>query len=153
MDCSPPGSSVHGISQARILKWAAISFSRNICIYLLCSVLQKERKMNRNSQKQSLKGSWLGLEMRGPGGEWAFELCSIHILFYVPEMKLKRKQKHQMWKQNRNKWTYVCNKLITESQWEKCFSELLNTAIRLYFLTVTQYKDEKKCKGILASIQ
>ena len=28
MDCSPSGSSVSGISQARILKWAAISFSR-----------------------------------------------------------------------------------------------------------------------------
>ena len=28
MDCSPPGSSVHGISQARILAWAPISFSR-----------------------------------------------------------------------------------------------------------------------------
>ena len=28
MDCSPPGSSVHGISQAKILEWAAISFSR-----------------------------------------------------------------------------------------------------------------------------
>ena len=28
MDCSPPGSSVHGISQARILEWAAIPFSR-----------------------------------------------------------------------------------------------------------------------------
>ena len=28
MDHSPPGSSVHGISQARILEWAAISFSR-----------------------------------------------------------------------------------------------------------------------------
>ena len=28
MDCSPPGSSVHGIFQARILIWAAISFSR-----------------------------------------------------------------------------------------------------------------------------
>ena len=25
MDCSPPGSSVHGISQARILEWVAIS--------------------------------------------------------------------------------------------------------------------------------
>ena len=25
MDCSPPGSSVHGISQARILEWIAIS--------------------------------------------------------------------------------------------------------------------------------
>ena len=28
MDCSPPGSSVHGISQARIIEWVAISFSR-----------------------------------------------------------------------------------------------------------------------------
>ena len=28
MDCSPPGSSVHEILQARILEWVAISFSR-----------------------------------------------------------------------------------------------------------------------------
>ena len=28
MDCSSPGSSVHGICQARILEWVAISFSR-----------------------------------------------------------------------------------------------------------------------------
>ena len=28
MDCSPPGSSVHGILQARILEWVAMSFSR-----------------------------------------------------------------------------------------------------------------------------
>ena len=28
MDCSQPGSSVHGILQARILEWVAISFSR-----------------------------------------------------------------------------------------------------------------------------
>ena len=28
MDYSLPGSSVHGISQARILEWIAISFSR-----------------------------------------------------------------------------------------------------------------------------
>ena len=28
MDCSPAGFSVHGISQARILEWAAIPFSR-----------------------------------------------------------------------------------------------------------------------------
>ena len=27
MDCSPPGPSVHGIFQARVLKWGAISFS------------------------------------------------------------------------------------------------------------------------------
>ena len=28
MDCIPPGSSVHGISQARILEWVAILFSK-----------------------------------------------------------------------------------------------------------------------------
>ena len=28
MDCSPPGSSVHGILQARILEWVAIPSSR-----------------------------------------------------------------------------------------------------------------------------
>ena len=28
MDCSLPGSSIHGISQARILEWVDISFSR-----------------------------------------------------------------------------------------------------------------------------
>ena len=28
MDCSPPGSSVHVISQARILEWVAVSSSR-----------------------------------------------------------------------------------------------------------------------------
>ena len=28
VDCSPPGSSVHEILQARLLKWVAISFSR-----------------------------------------------------------------------------------------------------------------------------
>ena len=30
MDHSPPTSSVHGILQARILEWVAISFSRGI---------------------------------------------------------------------------------------------------------------------------
>ena len=28
IDCSPPGSSVRGILQARILEWVAIPFSR-----------------------------------------------------------------------------------------------------------------------------
>ena len=26
MDCSPPGSSIHGIFQARVLEWGAIAF-------------------------------------------------------------------------------------------------------------------------------
>ena len=36
MDCSLPGSSIHGIFQARVLEWGAIAFSD-----IPCSVTQK----------------------------------------------------------------------------------------------------------------
>ena len=29
MDCSPPGFSIHGIFQAKVLKWGATAFSEN----------------------------------------------------------------------------------------------------------------------------
>ena len=29
MDCGPPGSSIHGIFQARVLEWGAIAVSEN----------------------------------------------------------------------------------------------------------------------------
>ena len=34
-DCSLPGSSVHGIFQARVLEWGAIAFSVYLCIYFI----------------------------------------------------------------------------------------------------------------------
>ena len=33
MDCSPPGSSVHGIFQARVLEWGALAFSYRYSIF------------------------------------------------------------------------------------------------------------------------
>ena len=38
MDCSLSGSSVHGIFQARVLEWIAISFSKNMSNYCLGDV-------------------------------------------------------------------------------------------------------------------
>ena len=35
MDCSPPGSSVHGIFQAGVLEWDAIAFSGQSLLLLL----------------------------------------------------------------------------------------------------------------------
>ena len=35
LDCNPPGSSIHGISQARVLEWGAIAFSINACKLIL----------------------------------------------------------------------------------------------------------------------
>ena len=33
MDCSLPGSSVHGIFQVRVLEWGAIAFSENVVYF------------------------------------------------------------------------------------------------------------------------
>ena len=38
MDCRPPGSSIHGIFQARVLEWGAIAFSALNLSYLLKSL-------------------------------------------------------------------------------------------------------------------
>ena len=34
MDCSLPGSSIHGIFQARVLEWGAIAFSLNALVFI-----------------------------------------------------------------------------------------------------------------------
>ena len=41
MDCSLPGSSAHGIFQARVLEWGAISFSE---IYIHTHIKRKKKK-------------------------------------------------------------------------------------------------------------
>ena len=35
MDCSPPGPSIHGIFQARVLEWVAIAFSDTVKVVIL----------------------------------------------------------------------------------------------------------------------
>ena len=41
MDCSLPGSSIHGIFQARALEWGAIAFSVALCETVLNPELPK----------------------------------------------------------------------------------------------------------------
>ena len=46
MDCSPPGSSVHGILQARVLEWVAIAFSLPHCRQTLYRLSHQEVVQN-----------------------------------------------------------------------------------------------------------
>ena len=48
MDCSPPGSSIHGTFQARVLEWGAITFSN------LDSIL-KSRDITLSTQVRLVK--------------------------------------------------------------------------------------------------
>ena len=72
MDCSPPGSSVHGILQAKILEWVTISFSRGsshskdrTCISCICRLIlycwdtREAPSWFQFSSVQSLSHVWL----------------------------------------------------------------------------------------------
>ena len=70
MDCSPPGSSDHGILQARILEWVAISFSRvsswprdwtHISYISSCTARQV---LNHKHHLGSPVGMWLSLSSK-----------------------------------------------------------------------------------------
>ena len=47
MDCSPPGASVHGILQARVLEWGAIAFSLVVKTYYKATVIKTENTVIR----------------------------------------------------------------------------------------------------------
>ena len=47
VDCSLPGSSAHGILQARILEWGAISFSK--CYWSAGEITVKKKNTDRSS--------------------------------------------------------------------------------------------------------
>ena len=52
MDSSPPGSSVHRILQARVLKWVAISFSMRG----KQSVAEKKKEEKEQTQGRRMEG-------------------------------------------------------------------------------------------------
>ena len=89
MDCSPPGSSIHGIFQARVLEWGAIAFSAN-----QTNGLKKKKKKNQKtglskqeearekSQKISLDiiciSALLSLQSAAPKSAADFGFTSLH---------------------------------------------------------------------------
>ena len=66
MDCSLPGSSVHGIFQARVLEWVAIAKILLGFVWLKLRVLQasqvalEEKAMAPHSSTRAWKISWTG---------------------------------------------------------------------------------------------
>ena len=102
MDCGLPGFSVHGILQARILEWVAISFSRGSSwprnLGLNPGLLHCRQILYRLSYEGS----------PGPFNRWAYW----HVLFChhcigpgVIMKKKKKKQQQKNKKPNNNEWT------------------------------------------------
>ena len=82
MDCTLPGSSVHGILQARILEWVAVPFSRNGSsqsrdqtqvshiggrFFTVWATREAQRVRNYNPQNQDFLKIWLRCPWNSPG--------------------------------------------------------------------------------------
>ena len=50
MDCSLPGSSIHGIFQARVLEWGAIAFSLSYASKVILKILQAKLQQYVNHE-------------------------------------------------------------------------------------------------------
>ena len=94
MDCSLPGSSIHGIFQARVLEWGAIAFS----------TMEYYLAIKRNTF-ESVLTRWINLESIMQSEVSQKEKDKYHILTHIYEsrkMLLKNLFIGQQWR-NRNK--------------------------------------------------
>ena len=56
MDCSLPGSSIHGTFQARVLEWSAIAFSLEVLVTLKAGMLfSRHRQRNRETRSRKIR--------------------------------------------------------------------------------------------------
>ena len=96
VDCSPPGSSVHGISQARILEWVAIL----LCVKLeksgswlpgVLSLLRVSETSIDHPQQPRNRRQAEGYDVGDKSG-WAVETHRDRSIFFLPgeEMSSKR---------------------------------------------------------------
>ena len=53
MDCSPPGSSVHGIFQARVLEWGAIAFSDERADVLISFLILVSKRLRAGGERSN----------------------------------------------------------------------------------------------------
>ena len=96
MDCSPPGSSVHGIFQAKVLEWGAIAFSE----------FKYDLKQIPYDYTVEVTNRFKGLDLiRVPEELW-MEVCDIvqeAVIKTIP-MKKKCKKANGVWGGLTNGW-------------------------------------------------
>ena len=61
MDCSPPNTAVHGVFQARILEWVAISFSKFLLYPQINSRLSKKLNTKLKALEKHMREDFLDI--------------------------------------------------------------------------------------------
>ena len=78
MDCSLPGSSIHGIFQARVLEWGATAFSEPMFIVALFTITRQQQK-----PKHSLTDEWMDKHTHTHSQEYHSALKRMEILTHT----------------------------------------------------------------------
>ena len=82
MDCSPTSSSVHGVLQARILEWVAMSFSKCSYIYLHF-IVNNQKTMLRTENPKDRNYCWKISTTTTPPPDSAEGSCVPHSQFLL----------------------------------------------------------------------
>ena len=80
MDCSPPGSSIHGIFQARVLEWGANAFITRGSVYISLQLSQFVPPLSRHSRETEMFWDC----MTAVGYECVL-ICQIVELRFIPD--------------------------------------------------------------------
>ena len=124
MDCSPPGYSVHGISQARILEWAAIPFTRGFSRPRNWTCVSCIGRQSLPASREALLRNWsLAKENVLSQDDALSHLCSLHPLNSVKE-SLPYFKTGQFWRAGQNSQSSPSDSRIPRIPQE--FSELPN---------------------------
>ena len=93
-DCSLPGSSAHGIFQARVLEWAAIAFSRVSSLF----------SIKWGSECQGVKGSFSSMPPH-PNFLW---LTKVHVEenIYILSVQFDEFMNSKIWNFCTHPWNY-----------------------------------------------
>ena len=126
MDCSPPGSSVHGISQARILEWVAISFYRG------------SSQQRKQTHVPALAGGFLTTEPPGKPIKWDklknCARCRDPPAQREPKKEggscflLLRSWRNQQWPRGQSR-PLLCSQLVTVTQNHEAQSHIPKTVL------------------------
>ena len=158
MDCSLPGSSIHGILQARILEWVAISFSRDwiqvSCILGRCFTIWATREVHfyRMVLINHLRCIYTGQEDKRDGEKQEREklgetfIQRLSFLDWIVKKKILHGRKIYIYKAEcliwvcRNDagcWRYIANKLgpwVTQS-WRRRNRQIATVTLYKYYNT------------------
>ena len=81
MDCTLPGSSIHGVFQPRVLEWGAIAFSEHTHTTIY-QIIKKDLLQSTETSTQYSIIIYMGKDSKK---ERRKDICITEVLYYTPE--------------------------------------------------------------------